>query len=541
MKVRHIVMILGFALVAILGYWLAGTAAPPKTVRKQATESPELTRQKKTIADEAMPKFSRGERLPARNRDYEAMDAGALEGQRVLVFKDQDALKRFLDRAGDRISLMGRLDALNALRVGFSDYGDLLALLDGDEEQGFIFPVTAPSPGEGSVQPGAVAMGNQLLEWLGITGDNSTWGAGVRIAVLDTGVTANSAFASAITSINLLGLPNDPSMQNGHGTAVASMIIGNDYLTPGVAPGSQIISVRIAGDDGQGDSFTLAQGILAAVDAGASLINISMGSFGDSAIVRNAIQYAMDRGALIIAAAGNNGVDQVYYPAANQGVIAVGAVDALGNHLDFSNFGNEIDISAPGYALNAAWTGDQAVSVSGTSFSAPIVVGALAAIMTEAGPGNLTPTQAWNLLSAYLNDGGAAGTDPQLGAGMPDLGRVLTGNSPGIYDGALASQRIIPPDSGHPYGQVEILVQNRGTETLVNTSVKVSTGGGVTTVNLTAIAPDAVRTVRVPVTKPANASSGSFTVDSQVVLSNGLKDIKPSNDRRVETYVPAAP
>ncbi len=540
MKVRHVSMVLGFALVALLGYWLAGTAAPPETVRKQTPDAPPAAR-RIAADDEAMPKFRRGERLPGKSRDYEALHAGALEGQRVIVFKDKAALERFLARVGDGISLMGRLDALNALRVGFSDYDDLLALLDGDEEQGFIFPVNAPSPGEGSVQPGAVAMGNQLLEWLGITGDNSSWGAGIRIAILDTGVTASSAFGSAISYINLVGLPADPSMQNGHGTAVASMIIGNDYLTPGVAPGSSIISVRIAGDDGQGDSFTLAQGILAAVDAGASLINISMGSFGDSVIVRNAIQYAIDRGALIVAAAGNNGMDQVYYPAANKGVIAVGAVDALGNHLDFSNYGNEIDIAAPGYALNAAWTNNQAVSVSGTSFSTPIIVGTLAAIMTEAGSGNLTPAQAWNLLSAYLNDGGAAGADPQLGAGMPDIGRVLTGNTPGVYDGALASQRILPPDSGHPYGQVEILVQNRGTETLLNTSVKVSTGGGVTTVNLTSIAPDAVQTVRVPVTKPATAASGSFTIDSRVVLASGVKDIKPSNDRRVETYVPAAP
>ncbi len=538
MKLRYMMWILGVALVAILGYWLAGTAVPPQSVRSRPPGVPDSPR-KASLADEAFPKFRRGDRLPTRDGDSDAAMAGALQGQRVLVFQDQAALSRFLARAGDRIRLMGRLDALNALRVGFSNYDDLSALLDGDETQGFVFPVVAPSPGEGSVQPGAVALGGHLLEWLGINGDNSDWGTGVRIAILDTGVASNSAFESSIQSINLVALPSDLSTQNGHGTAVASLIIGNDPLTPGVAPGAQIISVRIADDAGRGDSFTLAQGIVAAVDAGASLINVSMGSFGDSSIVRNAIQFALERGALVVAAAGNNGAQQIYYPAANDGVIAVGAVDALGNHLDFSNSGNEIDIAAPGFSVNAAWPGDQAVSVSGTSFSSPIVVGAIAALMTEAGQGNLTPAQAYHLLAAYLNDGGAAGDDPQLGAGMPDLGRALTGTTPGVYDGALASLRMLPPDAGHPYGQVEILVQNRGTEPLVNTSVKVSTGGGVTTVNLTTIAPDAVRTVRVPVT--LSPASGGFTVDSQVVLAGGLIDAKPSNDRRVETYVPVAP
>ncbi len=159
--------------------------------------------------------------------------------------------------------------------------------------------------------------------------------------------------------------------------------------------------------------------------------------------------------------------------------------------------------------------------------------------MTEAGPGNLTATQAWKLITTYLNDSGAAGVDPQIGAGMPDIGRVLTGTTPGGYDAALASLRIIPPDAGNPNGQVEILVQNRGTETLVNTSVRISVAGRETTVNLTSITPDDVKTIRVPVSQTSNTGTSGFTIDSRVVLGGDLKDVKPSNDRRVETYAPA--
>jgi hypothetical protein len=530
-------LVLGFALVAILGYWLTGTAVPEKMTRKfpEPVERPRQAR----FMDEPAPKLRHGERPPAKTGDVEADALGALQGQRVLVFKDQEALRRFLERAGKGIRLLGRLDALNALRVGFSDYADLAALLDGEEQLSFIFPVSTPPLPEGSVQPGALALGNKLLEWLGVSGDNSGWGAGVKIAILDTGVTASTAFNTDITRINLVPLSADPSQQNGHGTAVASMIIGSNSLTPGVAPASSILSIRVADDLGQSDSFVLAQGIIAAVDAGARLINISMGGFGQSVLLENAISYARERGALIFAATGNNGASQVYYPAAYEGVIAVGAVDADGNHLDFSNGGSQVDVSAPGYAINAAWSGDQAAAVTGTSFSTPIVVGVVAAVMNGAGSGVLTPWQAWQLVATHLNDGGAAGTDPLLGAGMPDIGRVLDADTPGIHDAALASQRIIPPDVANPYGQVEVLVQNRGTETLVNTAVGITIAGNRSAGNITTLAPNAVATMRVPITRPPVAGSGDLTVDSRVSLTGGATDAKPSNDRRVESYAPA--
>jgi hypothetical protein len=534
-QTRWPIIVVTLALAGWIGYWLAGTAVPkPQAPSAQVTEDtvPKRTR----IPDEPLPKFRKADRAPSTRRDDEALAVGALPEQRNLVFKDQAALEDFLKRAGNRIQLLGRLDALNALRIGFSDADDLASLLDADLQQSFIYPVDLPAPSDGTAQPGAVALGAGLLDWLGVSGDNSAWGAGVNIAILDTGVTANSAFSSRITSINLVDLPADPSKQNGHGTAVASMIIGNGELTPGVAPGASILSIRIANDLGQSDSFLLAKGIVAAVDGGARLINISMGSPGDSGLVRNAIEYARAAGSMIVAATGNNGVDSVSYPAANAGVTAVGAVDALGNHLDFSNTGRQVAISAPGFGVNAAWTGNQAASVSGTSFSSPIVVGAIAAVMSQPGSKKVTNTQALNLISANLNDAGEAGSDLALGAGMPDLGRVFNRGTPGIYDAAVASQRILPPSPGNPNGQIEVLVQNRGTEPLVNTAVQVSTPSGVVNTNITTLGVNGVQTIRIPINQ-ANAQSLRF--DSRVKLSGGRSDAKPSNDRRVETYVPA--
>ena len=154
--------------------------------------------------------------------------------------------------------------------------------------------------------------------------------------------------------------------------------------------------------------------------------------------------------------------------------------------------------------------------------------------MSQPGSKNLTNVQAMNLVFAYLNDGGEAGGDEALGGGMPDMGRVLNRAIPGIYDAAVASQRIIPPSQGNPYGQVEVLVQNRGTEPLVNTAIQISTPAGVVNTNITSLAVNAVRTIRVPITR---STAEKMRFDSKVKLTEGVRDAKPSNDRRSETYI----
>ena len=254
MKIRYLIFGLVFVLVVMLGYWLASTAMPRAVARGNPSQVSHLLRQG-GIDDEPAPRFRRGERLSLRG-DFGAARVGALEGQRVVVFKDQAALKRFLDQMGDRVRLLGRLDALNALRIGFADYDDLLALLNGDEQQSLIFPVQAPFPNEGTVQAGAVALKNHLLDWLGITGDNSDWGKGVLIAILDTGVTANPAFNSNIRSINLVDLPADPTKQNGHGTGGGFDDPWQQFPHPRRGARADIISIRIANDNGQSDSFS---------------------------------------------------------------------------------------------------------------------------------------------------------------------------------------------------------------------------------------------------------------------------------------------
>jgi len=516
-----------FIIATMGGYWLAKSAAP-EPHEKTANTPPQHHR---TVApDPPMPDFHRGERPPSTVRDDAAIEAGAVANQRVIGFASQNALEAFLARAGGTIRVLGRLDALNALRIGFLDAAVLAALLDGDEELSMIFPVEIPMPGSVGAQDGAVPLGNGLLAWLGIDGMDPA-GHGVRIAILDTGIFAHSAFGANITHIDLV---ERLAEINGHGTAVASMIIGNSRLTPGVAPYADIIDIRIANDFGASNSWLLAEGILAAVDAGANIINISLGSNSDSALVRSALAYAHAAGVVVVAAAGNQGRDRIAYPAANNGVIAVGATDAKGNHVAFSNSGN-IDVAAPGFGVNAAWINDMAVSADGTSFSTPVIAGTIAWIMSTQSVNN---QQAVALMNQYLNDTGSAGPDQMTGGGLPALDRVANADTPGIFDAAVASHHVIPPSPQQPFAQVEVVVQNRGTEPLLNTAVTINHPGGSTTANITSLPPGGVHPVFVPIPNTQYESGSPLLFDSRVSIGQGVADANPNNDHRVDVHLP---
>lgn len=525
---------------ALFGWWLARSAAQVDRRESTGKPAPEHAANKTIPAADPVRFKTARERIPDRRPDFDALAQGAVPGQRALQFHDRASMERFLAAAADRIRVLDRIDGWNALRIAFDDPDAIHDLLDGDNQPSFIYPVSAPPPPEGTVQPGAVALGGELRNWLGITGDTTGWGRGVTVAVLDTAVDTHPAITTAIRSIDLVGTsPPVEGGSRGHGTAVASVIAGAHPLVPGVAPAADLLSIRVADDRGISDSFQLAKGIHAALESGADLINISMGSQGNSGIVQRAVEAANAQGVLIIAAAGNNGTDRVTYPAANEGVIAVGAVDATGSHLAFSNTGQQIDIAAPGLGVNAAWSDGSAARVTGTSFSAPVITGTIAAVMTEAGSSPLSAAQAWQRIQSVLNESGAPGADPETGAGLPDLSRVFQNGTPGLFDAAVAGQRTLPATPSAPYGELETVLQNRGTETLINTAVMVSVDGRESRVNLTTMAPNEVKTIRVPLTVPMDQTP--IQTSARVSLTAQQPDSKPSNDRWQITLPAAKP
>lgn len=180
---------------------------------------------------------------------------------------------------------------------------------------------------------------------------------------------------------------DDPLDQMGHGTHVAGIIAAlpnNETGVAGIAPGAKLLNIKSLNAEGWGSAFAIAQGITYAVDQGAQIINLSLGSPQGSKPIELAIQYAIKKGALIIAAAGNS-YTHTGYPASYPGVVAVGASDQEDWLADFSNHDARINVVAPGVDIMSttptfltntmAQNGIDAFysSMSGTSMAAPMV------------------------------------------------------------------------------------------------------------------------------------------------------------------------
>ena len=217
-------------------------------------------------------------------------------------------------------------------------------------------------------------------------------GKGLVIAVLDTGIDRrHPAFAETVILDGYDATSDTDFVENdydGHGTAVAGIIAASD----GIAPEAQIYPVKISDGTGIIYSSCLTAGIYRAVDDGADIINISAGGYSYSIAEQRAVEYAVSKGCIIVAAAGNDGADsslagKYYYPASYDGVISVASVENDGTISKFSQYNDKIDIAAPGRDITVCLTGGENMfgTSSGTSFSAAIVSGIAALAENSAG------------------------------------------------------------------------------------------------------------------------------------------------------------
>jgi subtilisin family serine protease len=389
----------------------------------------------------------------------------------VVSFERAAELSSFVARLEDgNGEVLGTLDNWHTVRVRMGRL-TLDALLDdlgaGALEVNHI--VRTPKPLEQLPNPPLPGQyqgfGRQALNWLGASTDNSEWGVGVLVAILDTAVDLqHPALAGlAISQINLVSDEADDGLgsYSGHGTAVASIIAGTEQVK-GIAPAVELLSVGVLGSYGEGDVFTVAQGIVAAVDEGADIINLSLGAPGGSRLLAQAVAYAHENGVMIVAAAGNDGIGAVNYPAQYEEVLAVTAVDATGKYVHFSNYGHAVDIAAPGIGIAAAWGEDDVISFSGTSAAVPFVSGTLAALLAQS-PG-ATAEDLELILLDYTNDAGLPNADPYYGEGVLNIGRILARDEPGIHNMSISSHYL---DVGHDDPNIVTVVvaaENRGTQ-----------------------------------------------------------------------------
>ena len=190
----------------------------------------------------------------------------------------------------------------------------------------------------------------------------------------------------------------------------------------GIAPAASILSVRVLNENGEGDSFTVARGIVEAVDRGAQVINMSLGGESSSSVLEQAVRYAHSHGVTVVAAVGNEGREGVAYPARYDGVVGVTSLDANSRVSDFANYGKGVGAGAPGVGVYSAWSEEETVSFSGTSTASAFVAGVLAAELSKK-PG-APREQTVDLLYEYANESGKPGFDSFTGHGALSVARI---------------------------------------------------------------------------------------------------------------------
>ncbi len=462
---------------------------------------------------------------------------GAREKEALISFKNEEAYRAFLARAAAAgLKVLDQLDGFRMVRVGYEDLTalqkDLLAnASDYDEVSANYIAYIPDTPvKEDRAAQNEVPFGDNMLAFLGVNGDHSTWGKGITIAILDSGVAADATFGTGRVryldvGMGLLG----SSEGDGHGTAVAALALGQSPDAMGVAPGATALSIKVTGADGTSDLFTLAKAIQAAVDAGAQVVNISLGAYQNASILTQAIDYADKRGVVIVAPSGNDQAATMTWPAADPRVISVGAVDAVEQQASFSNSGEGLKITAPGYGINTAWLNGERVVFDGTSGSSPIVAGAVAAMMSQ-NPG-MSANQAWSVLEQFSSDGGAPGADPAYGSGILNLGWAMNWADPVRVDTAVSSHYF-----NNDSGQMEIVVQNRSGSAVSGLQLNITDSMGQTGWQIPPLSPGATTTVTLPVNQlELTRSATGLNYRSQLINPNGLLDVQPANNQKAST------
>lgn len=322
----------------------------------------------------------------------------------------------------------------------------------------------------------------------------------VVVAVVDSGIDLDHPDFSGrlVSGFDWVDFDSTPADSDGHGTQTAGVIAarhGGGTSIDGVAgAGTKIMPLRVL-NGGTGSLGNVASAIRYAADNGADVVNLSLGGEGRSTAVDNAVAYALDKGLVVVASAGNEGTFLSNSPANAPGVIGVSATDDNGDTAAFTTFGPDVDLAAPGVAINTTANGGGTTSVNGTSFSAPLVSG-VAALLKDRNPG-WTGDRITTELLLSAEDRGPVGVDDYYGYGIVDASAALgvSGRAPfvGVAPAAVDAE---PND-----------VSSRATSAGVNNSGNISPEGDVDWWKFTS---SAAEDVTITVTPNATSAGPQF-------------------------------
>lgn len=259
--------------------------------------------------------------------------------------------------------------------------------------------------------------------------DSSTGASDGIVAIIDTGVLSShpDLGGKVLPGYDFVNNDANATDDNGHGTAAAglsSASSNNGLGMASIAWANPILPVKVLGADGSGTYSGIAKGITWAADRGARVINLSLGGTSSSRALQDAVNYAWNRKSVIIAAAGNNGNNIAFYPAACLNVVAVSATTSTDARPSWSNYGSYVDVSAPGANILTLQGTSTYAYWNGTSFSSPITSGVVA-LMAAANPA-LSNASLVELLLKNSDDIGATGYDLYFGHGRVNASRAVT-------------------------------------------------------------------------------------------------------------------
>ncbi len=260
----------------------------------------------------------------------------------------------------------------------------------------------------------------------------------VTVAVIDSGLYGSGVddtekhedidYGKVVSGTNLATSAKGTPDTLGHGTFVSGMIfakMNNNVGIAGIASEVKILPIKVFGSSGRTSNSTVESAIYEAVDKGADVINMSLGAAGYSASLKSACDAAEAAGILVVAAAGNDGTSVNNYPAAYDSVVGVASVDSDRGTSYFSQYGDSVDVAAPGGSVYSLGLGASSYkSGSGTSYASPEVA-ALAAMVKSIMP-EMTQTGFQKLLEETSQDEGAEGFDKYYGWGIVDFGSAVT-------------------------------------------------------------------------------------------------------------------
>ncbi len=274
---------------------------------------------------------------------------------------------------------------------------------------------------------------NMNKAWSVTTGVNK-----VKIAIVDTGIDLNhpDLKSKLIAGANIIEPSQKPMDDNGHGTHVAGIAgaaTDNKLGVAGIAPDCSLMPIKVL-KNGRGTDIDIAEGIVTAVKKGADVINISIGLYTKSTAMEKAVKYAISKNVVVVSSAGNESKSsKIHLPSMIKGVIEVSATNQRDKLASFSNYAQQISVSAPGDNIystmptyNVELTSEAGKTyglLSGTSMASPIVAGLAALLKSE--DKDMTPAEIKKRLEKTSVDLGKKGYDEYYGYGRIDAYSAL--------------------------------------------------------------------------------------------------------------------